>query len=92
MYYGHLCNKSFVPLIKKFRKKGRGYVALVINENTNYRKEVTFTELLKMLNNLGYGYRVSKEIAEYVNTYDIGNIALLFRIKMDIRYNNCIVE
>ena len=92
MYYNHLCGKDFVPIIKKVRKKGRGFVALVVNESTGFCKEITFTELNNLLNRLQYGYRVSSELEKYINSNDVYSIPLLCRLKNDLVLKNCFIE
>lgn len=93
MYYGHLGHSKFVPIIKSYRRKGKGFVALVVNEQTNYSKEVSFSELNKMLNALHYGYRVSKSVANQIRAENPHLLPpLLYRVWNDIRLGLCFVE
>lgn len=92
MYYHHLCNSNFIPKITTISKAGRGYRATVINEKTNFNKSFTFSELASLLGSLKHGYRISKEIFDYVNTNAVYGNIVLCKIKVDIDRGYCKVE
>lgn len=92
MYYGHLNNPNFVPKIVSIHNIGRGYKARLINEQTGFDKYISFTELNKLLNNLGYGYRISSQVYNYILVNDVSENTLLNRVKFDYKRGICVVE